>query len=53
MTTEKTVTISRADYESLIDDQKWRICLEAGGVDNWPYYHDSLREGGYFEEDEE
>ncbi len=23
-------------------------CLEQGGVDNWPYYHDSLEDGGYF-----
>lgn len=49
----QTVLLSLKEYESLIDDQKWRSCLEGGGVDNWPYYHDSLREGGYFEEDEE
>lgn len=48
----ETVTIPRAEYESLLDDAKWRRCLEAGGVDNWSYYSESLRDGGYFEEDD-
>lgn len=48
---EETVTISLAEYESLLDDAKWRECLEGGGVDNWQFYYESLREGGYFEED--
>lgn len=31
-------------------------CLEAGGVDNWGFYHESLRDNdwiGFAEEDEE
>lgn len=31
-------------------------CLEAGGVDNWDFYHDALRDNdwiGFEEEDEE
>lgn len=46
-----TVTISKEMYAELIDDQKWRIALEHGGVDNWDYYHDSLQEYGYFDDD--
>ncbi|MGH0299323.1 hypothetical protein [Sinorhizobium meliloti] len=52
--TTEYVTIPKREYESLLDDAKWRECLEGGGVDNWSYYSDSLREGGYFgEEDDE
>ncbi|MBY5849775.1 hypothetical protein HFN51_04285 [Rhizobium leguminosarum] len=49
---EETVTITKKEYESLLDDAKWRECLEGGGVDNWSYYHDSLVDGGYFGEEE-
>lgn len=24
-------------------------CLEQGGVDNWSYYYDSLKDGGFFD----
>ncbi|WP_349434225.1 hypothetical protein [Pararhizobium sp. A13] len=50
---EVTVTISQKEYLSLLDDRKWRQCLESGGVDNWSYYSDSLREGGYWDEEED
>lgn len=32
---EETVTISKSEYESLLDDAKWREAFEAVGVDNW------------------
>jgi len=48
----ETVTISRKEYDSLLDDRNWRLALESGGVDNWEWYHDSLKDGGYFDEDE-
>jgi hypothetical protein len=32
---EETVTISKKEYESLLEDRKWRIALENAGVDNW------------------
>lgn len=52
--TTEYVTIPKKEYESLKDDLLWRQCLESGGVDNWSYYSDSLREGGYYaEEDDE
>ena len=35
---EKTVTISKTEYESLLEDSKWLQCLEGAGVDNWSGY---------------
>jgi len=49
---EEMVTITKEEYDSLLDDQLWRICLEAGGVDNWDWYSESLQDGGYFDEEE-
>lgn len=48
---EETVTITKKEYESLLDDQKWRIALENGGVDNWEWYGESLQQAGYYDED--
>lgn len=50
---DDTVTIPRKEYESLLDDAKWRRCLMAGGVDNWTGYTESLRDGGYFGDEDE
>jgi hypothetical protein len=49
---DRHVTISEDEYESLLDDRKWRLCLESGGVDNWEWYGESLCQGGYYEEDD-
>ena len=46
-----TVTVSEKFYAELIDALKWKDALEAGGVDNWDFYHDSLEDHGYFDED--
>jgi hypothetical protein len=51
--TEETITITKKEYESLCDDRLWRIALEDGGVDNWGGYHDSLKDGGYFDDEDE
>lgn len=53
MEPEETVTISKRQYESLLDDQKWRLALESGGVDNWEWYGESLSQAGYFDEEDE
>lgn len=50
---EETITITKKEYDSLQDDSFWRACLEAGGVDNWSGYHDSLEDGGYFGDEDE
>lgn len=49
----ETVTISLKEYNSLKDDSFKLSCLEAGGVDNWEWYHESLQENGYYTEEEE
>lgn len=47
---EEKVTISRREYEQLLDDSKKLTCLEAGGVDNWQWYQESLQECDYFKD---
>jgi hypothetical protein len=32
---EETVTISKKEYESFLQDRKWLAALENAGVDNW------------------
>ena len=50
---EPTVTISKEEYDKLVDRDFKLSCLESGGVDNWEWYSDSLQDYGYFDEDEE
>jgi hypothetical protein len=35
---EETVTISKKEYESLLEDQWFLQCLQSAGVDNWNGY---------------
>lgn len=37
-TNENTVTISEAEYKSLLEDAMWLQALESAGVDNWCGY---------------
>lgn len=32
---EEYVVITQARYESLLEDENWRLAVEAAGVDNW------------------
>jgi hypothetical protein len=32
---KETVTISKEDYDRLVEDSEFLACLEACGVDNW------------------
>ena len=41
---EELITITKKEYDSLIDDMKTLRALEAGGVDNWEWYGDSISE---------
>jgi hypothetical protein len=34
----KTITISREEYDEMVEDQKFLDCLRAAGVDNWDGY---------------
>lgn len=38
---EEMVTITKAEYESLLDDQRWLSALESAGVDNWCGYSEA------------
>lgn len=35
---EETITISKMEYESLLEDARWLRALEDAGVDNWDGY---------------
>lgn len=35
---EETVTISKEEYKSLLEDRKWLAALKSAGVDNWEGY---------------
>lgn len=35
---EEMIEIKKSVYESLLDDQHWRECVEGAGVDNWVGY---------------
>jgi hypothetical protein len=39
---EPTVTITKKEYESLLEDSKILQALYEGGVDNWEWYDESL-----------
>lgn len=41
--TNETVTISKREYDSLLNDSMWVSALEQAGVDNWCGY-DEARE---------
>ena len=32
---EKTITITKEEYDRLKKDSEWLLCLESAGVDNW------------------
>ena len=39
---EEQVTISKAEYERLLEDQRFLDALSAAGVDNWDGYSYAL-----------
>ena len=41
MNMDEKVTISKAEYERLINASEFLSCLEACGVDNWGGYSDA------------
>lgn len=40
----KTVTISKKEYEELLDDSLFLNCLRNNGVDNWDWYDEAVEE---------
>jgi hypothetical protein len=39
---KETVTISKAEYESLLEDSNKLLALEGAGVDNWEGYDEAM-----------
>jgi hypothetical protein len=38
----ETITITKAQYNELIDDQLRLLALQQSGVDNWDWYGDAM-----------
>lgn len=53
MPTEEMITITKKEYDSLLRADAELSALHAGGVDNWEWYHESLKDAGFFDDDEE
>jgi hypothetical protein len=47
---EETVTITKKEYNDLLEDSRMLQCLESAGVDNWGGYSYAMEE---FHGDEE
>lgn len=47
------VEIPESEYKALKKDSRILAALEAGGVDNWEWYCDSLKDAGIFTDEEE
>lgn len=37
------VIMTKVEYDSLVDDMNWLMCLEAAGVDNWEGHEVAVR----------
>jgi len=33
---EEMITITKEEYDDLLESSRWLDCLEQAGVDNWP-----------------
>ena len=53
MKNEETVTISKKEYESLLEDSEMLLALQNAGVDNWDGYDYALELLKENEEEEE
>ncbi len=41
--TEETVTITKKEYDSLVEDSDFLNALQGAGVDNWEGYSEALK----------
>jgi len=51
MTNEEMVTITKKEYDKLLDDSIWLNCLVNAGVDNWHGYPYAMEEYNNNDED--
>jgi hypothetical protein len=47
------IEIAKSYYNELLAAKKELDALHAGGVDNWEWYSESLRDAGLFDDEEE
>lgn len=47
------VTITKKEYDELFKAAQTLAALEAGGVDNWEWYYDSLKDTGLLGDEDE
>ena len=50
---EETITITKKKYDNMLYQCRILAALEAGGVDNWDWYSESLRDAGLFDDEDE
>ncbi len=53
MPIEEMITITKKEYDALQRASAELSALHAGGVDNWEWYHESLQDAGFFDDDED
>lgn len=41
---DEMITLTKVEYQRLLDRDFMLDCLEAGGVDNWDWYDESLKD---------
>jgi len=51
--TEETITIPLSEYNELKNRDAILSALESGGVEDWEWYYDSLRDAGLIDNDDE
>jgi len=40
----ETIIVNKREYQDLVDDSRFLACLRAGGVDNWDWYDEAVRD---------
>lgn len=50
---DEVIAISKERYEELLESESILLALEAGGVDNWEWYSESLEAAGLFNDEED
>ncbi len=47
---EETITITKKEYQELLDDQQFLISLQGAGVDNWEGYDIAIEQYNNYRE---
>ena len=50
---QELVTITRKEYNDLVEDSTWLRCLESAGVDNWSGYSFAQELRGEIDEEDD